>query len=316
MKESTGKFFVKFRGVRGSFPTPTKNTLEYGGNTACVEVNVNGRLIILDAGTGIIGLGEDLLFDHITSSSNSYERQPINATLLLSHIHQDHIQGFTFFKPAHLPSTNLDVFGYSDFDEGLDIILSDLLFSKSFPLDLGDIAANLSITNISGNNEVIVFYPNNSQPVIKTATSKEDFIPQGEEIIISCYKSYAHPQNGVMAYKIAYKNKSVVYATDREGYIGGDKKLARFARNCDLLIHDAQYTSEDYSSTSAPKQGFGHSTFDMALDSKNQAHANQLAFFHLDPSYSDEKIAEIERYYKSQESNCFVAKEGLEIEII
>ena len=119
-----------------------------------------------------------------------------------------------------------------------------------------------------------------------------------------------------MAYKIAYKNKSVVYATDREGYIGGDKKLARFARNCDLLIHDAQYTSEDYSSTSAPKQGFGHSTFDMALDSKNQAHANQLAFFHLDPSYSDEKIAEIERYYKSQESNCFVAKEGLEIEII
>ena len=202
MKESTGKFFVKFRGVRGSFPTPTKSNLEYGGNTACVEINVNNHLIILDAGTGIISLGEDLVLEHIASSANSFERTPINATILLSHIHQDHIQGFTFFKPAHITSTNIDVFGYSDFDEGLDDILSDLLFSKSFPLDLGDVASNLNITNISGNDEVIVFEPNTTQPILKTVTSKEDFIPQGEQVIISCYKSYAHPQNGIMAYKI------------------------------------------------------------------------------------------------------------------
>ncbi|MBQ2870139.1 MBL fold metallo-hydrolase [bacterium] len=316
MKNSNGKFFVKFRGTRGSFPTPSKSQLEYGGNTACVEVNVNNNLIILDAGTGIIGLGEDLVIDHIASATTSFDRTPINATLLLSHIHQDHIQGFPFFKPAHLTSTNLQVFGYSDFDEGLDEILSDLLFSKSFPLDLGDIAANLNITNISGNDEIIILSPDNKQPIIKTVTCKDDFIPQGEEVIISCYKSYAHPQNGVMSYKIAYKDKSVVYATDREGYIGGDKKLARFARNCNLLIHDAQYTEEDYSSTMAPKQGFGHSTFDMALDIQNQSHAKQLAFFHLEPSYSDEKISAIETEYKNKEPNCFVAKEGLEIEII
>ena len=116
MKNSEGKFFVKFRGVRGSFPTPTKNNLEYGGNTACVEINVNNHLIILDAGTGIISLGEDLLLDHISSSENSFDRTPISTTLLLSHIHQDHIQGFPFFKPAHITSTNLNVFGYSDFD--------------------------------------------------------------------------------------------------------------------------------------------------------------------------------------------------------
>lgn len=316
MKNSEGKFFVKFRGVRGSFPTPTKNTLEYGGNTACVEINVNNHLIILDAGTGIISLGEDLVLEHISSSENSFDRTPINATLLLSHIHQDHIQGFPFFKPAHIPSTNLNVFGYSDFDEGLDEILSDLLFSKSFPLDLGDIAAGLSITNISGNDEVIILSPDYSQPIIKKVSTKEDFTPKDEEVIISCYKSYAHPQNGVMAYKISYKDKSVVYSTDREGYIGGDKKLARFARNCNLLIHDAQYTEEDYSSTISPKQGFGHSTFDMALDIQKQAHAKLLAFFHLEPSYTDEKMMAIENEYKSKEPNCFVAKEGLEIEIV
>ena len=130
MKNSTGKFYVKFRGVRGSYPTPSADKILYGGNTACVEVNVNGHLIVLDAGTGIIGLGEDLLSDYISSSPNYDEREPINALLLLSHIHQDHILGFPFFKPAHLQSTNVSVFGYSDFDEGLDDILSDLLFSK------------------------------------------------------------------------------------------------------------------------------------------------------------------------------------------
>lgn len=316
MKESKEKFYVKFRGIRGSFPTPGKTTVEYGGNTACVEINVNNNLIILDAGTGIISLGEDLVLEHIASAADAYERTPINATLLLSHIHQDHIQGFTFFKPAHISSTNLEVFGYSDFDEGLDIILSDLLFSKSFPLDLGDIASNLNITNISGNNEIIILSPKYGQPVLKTVTSKDDFEPKGEEVIISCYKSYAHPQNGVMAYKIAYKDKSVVYATDREGYMGGDKKLARFARNCNLLIHDAQYTEEDYSSTVSPKQGFGHSTFEMAIESQHLSHAKQLAFFHLEPSYCDKKIAALDEHYKTIEPNCFVAKEGMEIEII
>ncbi len=316
MKNSEGKFFVKFRGVRGSFPTPNREMLEYGGNTSCVEVNVNGHLIILDAGTGIISLGEDLAAEHIASAENPYERKPVKATLLLSHIHQDHIQGFTFFKPAHLASTELNVFGYSDFDEDLEDILSDLLFSKSFPLDLGDIAANVRINNISGSSEIIILSPECEEPILKTVTSKEDFIPKGEEVIISCYKSYAHPQNGIMAYKIAYKDKNVVYATDREGYVDGDKKLARFARNCNLLIHDAQYTSEDYSSTISPKQGFGHSTYKMAIESKHQSHAQKLAFFHLEPSYTDEKIRAIETEISNSEPDCFVAKEGEEIEII
>ncbi len=123
---------------------------------------------------------------------------------------------------------------------------------------------------------------------VKRIENFEEIIPKEDEVIISCYKSYAHPQDGVMVYKIAYKDKSMVYASDKESYIGGDKRLAMFARNCDLLVHDSQYITEDYLNAYYPKQGYGHSTFDMALDCKKQANAKMLAFYHFDPSYNDE----------------------------
>ena len=87
-----------------------------------------------------------------------------------------------------------------------------------------------------------------------------------------------------------YKGKSLVYATDKESYPGGDKKLVKFAKGCDLIIHDAQYSTEDYLSIYVPKQGFGHSTFEMALDCKRQVEADKIVFFHYDPCYNDEKL--------------------------
>ena len=105
------KFIVKFRGIRGSYPTPRTDCLEYGGNTAFVELRVNNHLIIIDAGTGIVDLGVELFKEHVASGVSLFERKPIRATILLSHIHQDHIQGFTFFSPSHILTTELDVFG-------------------------------------------------------------------------------------------------------------------------------------------------------------------------------------------------------------
>lgn len=81
-----------------------------------------------------------------------------------------------------------------------------------------------------------------------------------------------------MIYKITYKNKSLVYATDKECYLGGDKKFIRFAKDCDLLIHDSQYTTEDYLNPYSPKQGYGHSTFDMAVETMKQTNAKNLVF--------------------------------------
>ena len=313
--DTKNKFVVKFRGVRGSYPTPKADCLQFGGNTACVEIRVNNNLIILDAGTGIIELGNQLAQEHVASGASIFERTPIKATILLSHIHQDHIQGFTFFVPSHISTTELSVFGNTDYLSGIEESLSNILFNKSFPLDMGDMAASIKFTDIS-ESFIIVFDGENATPYLRKVTSEFDLIPKEDEVLVSFYKSYSHPQNGVIIYKIAYKDKSIVYATDKEDFIGGDKKLMLFARNTDLLIHDAQYTVEDYVSPISSKQGYGHSTFDMAVDVAKQAHAKKLAFFHLSPSYNDEKLLTLEQSYKNLFNTSFIAKEGTEVEIL
>lgn len=308
-------FTVKFRGIRGSYPTPNKGFLDIGGNTSCVEVNVGGHLIILDAGTGIISLGNELMKKHIASSDEMFERTPINATILLSHIHADHIQGFNFFKPLNILTSKIRVFGFSDYGDSLETNLHNLLYGMSFPVCLNDVAADIEISNIM-DGEVLIFSENSPVPLRKRVISADDITPIGEEVIVTCMKSYAHGTEGVMVYKIAYHDKTLVYATDKESYIGGDKRLAFFARNANLLIHDSQYTGEDYLSPIAPKQGFGHSTFEMAIETAKAAQVEQLAFFHFDPSYDDEKLKNIEKYYKDQFEGCFMAYEGYEINLL
>ena len=306
-----GEFSVKFRGVRGSYPIASKDFLQYGGNTSCVEVNVNGNLIILDAGTGLINVGNELLGKYIASGIKASDRTPMKATDLISHIHQDHLQGFTFFRPLHVPSSQINVFGNVNYNESLADELSELLFGKSFPLDLGDIAGNLNIKDINETEGIILRH--GEPPIIKRIENENDAKVEGDDVLITCYRSYAHPQEGVLIFKISYKDKSLVYATDKESYPGGDKKLANFARGCNLLIHDAQYTTEDYLDAFTPKQGYGHSTFDMALEAKNQTGAEKLVFFHFDPDYDDNKLNSIKENYK--DDNVILAQEGLEIEL-
>ena len=303
------EFSLKFRGVRGSYPLPNEKFLRYGGNTACVEVNVGGHLIVLDAGTGLINVGDELVERHISSGFSPEERTPIYATVLLSHIHQDHIQGFTFFRPLHLKSTSINVFGQVAEGENLSEELSNILFGKSFPLDLKDIAGKLNIRNLKNEEKVILRH--NQEPIVTIGNGEWD------DVVIQCYKSYAHPQDGVVIYKISYKGKSLVYATDKESFLGGDKKLIDFARNCTVLIHDAQYTTEDYLNQFAPKQGYGHSTFDGAIEVQRQANAEKLVFFHFDPSYNDEKLDRIKEYYTNQfPEKVFMAQENMELEIL
>lgn len=306
------EFKVIFRGVRGSYPVANNDFLQYGGNTSCVEVNVNGHLIILDAGTGLINIGNELLSKYITSSADGAQRKPINATVLLSHIHQDHILGFTFFRPLHIPSTVVNVYGNVNYNETLSDEIAGLLFGKSFPLDLGDIAGNLNIKELNETEGIILRH--GEVPIIKRIESDEDARVEGDDVLITCYRSYAHPQEGVIIYKITYKDKILVYATDKESYPGGDKKLANFARSCNLLIHDAQYTMEDYLDVYSPKQGFGHSTFDMAIEAKEQANAEKLVFFHYDPTYSDNKLNSIKEHYK--QDDILFAYEGMELDLM
>lgn len=309
-----GEFKVKFRGVRGSYPLAKKEFLNYGGNTSCVEVHVNGHLIILDAGTGMIDAGNELMQKYIESGVTPKERTPINATVLISHIHQDHILGFTFFKPLHVASSVINVFGNVNYNETLADELATLLFGKSFPVDLGNIAGTLNIRDLSEMEGIILRH--GEPPIVKRIENENDEKVSGDDVLITCYRSYAHPQEGVIIYKIAYKDKTLVYATDKESYKGGDKRLARFARNCSLLIHDSQYTTEDYLNLYLPKQGYGHSTFDMALECQEQVNAEKLVFFHFDPSYDDEKLDLIKEQYKYTSDKAILAYEGLEINLL
>lgn len=304
-------FKVKFRGVRGSFPVADKDFMHYGGNTACVEINAGSHLIILDAGTGIVNVGDELMQKYILSGINDNDRNPINATILLSHIHQDHLLGLTFFKPMHIKNANINIFGLGNDVEDLSKNLSNLVFGKTFPLELGDVACNLNIQNLS--DEFVILLKQDSSPIL----IRKELAAQGEnDVLISFYKSYVHPQSGVMIYKISYKGKSVVYATDKECYFGGDKTFIKFAKNCDLLIHDTQYTQDDYLDFNLPKQGYGHSTFDMAIEAMKQTCAKQLACFHYDPGYNDLKLSQIKDYYSSNVSNIIFPHEGLELDII
>lgn len=305
------EFSVKFRGVRGSFPVAKKEFYNYGGNTSCVEVNAGGHLIILDAGTGIVDVGDDLMEKSISSSVKPEERKPIMATVLLSHIHHDHLLGLTFFKPLHLKSTKVMVFGPEQVNTTLADSLSEIIFGKTFPLDLDEISCRLEIQGICDGQAILI--KKDKKPEL---VNSADVMPEEDDILITFYKSYVHPQDGVMIYKITYKNKSLVYATDKECYFGGDRKFIKFAKNCDLLIHDAQYTTEDYLNPCSPKQGYGHSTFDMAIEVMKQAKAKKLAFFHFDPSYDDARLARIKEYYTSSNKNVYLPNEGLEISIL
>lgn len=308
------EFKVKFRGVRGSYPVVDKDYMQYGGNTSCVEIHVGGHLIILDAGTGLVNVGDELMQEYIISGTNNENRTPIKATVLLSHIHHDHIQGFTFFRPLHVRSTVINVYGNVNYNESLADELATLLFGKSFPLDLGDIAGNLNIHDIS-ETDAIILKPNQN-PIVRRIETEKDLEVDNDDVLITFYRSYAHPQEGVLIYKIQYKGKTLVYASDKETYHGGDRKLANFAKDCDLIIHDSQYTTEDYMDSFVPKQGYGHSTFDMAMECKQQINAKQLVFFHFDPSYNDEKLNQIKEQYQTKNSDAVMAYEGLEIKLL
>ena len=291
---------VKFWGVRGSYPTPGAETVKYGGNTASVEIRAGERTIILDAGTGIIPLGREL----------ARTKRAGEILLLLSHLHHDHTQGFPFFVPAYMPSTRLHIYGPDGTHESLKGVLERNQSSETFPVGLRDMASSKDIQAVR-ESQIVVWDGDGVR-------AAESGIPVGEEaVVIRIHKSYAHP-GGVYVYRITWRGKSVVYATDTEGYVGTDKRLVKFAKDADVLIHDAQYLDEHYWGQLEgfpATQGFGHSTVTMASEVAASARTGQLVLFHHDPAYTDDMLAGMERTAKSLFTDSVAAYEGLEIDL-
>lgn len=307
------RFTVKFRGVRGSHPVPGQGTIRYGGNSSCVEVRAGGHLIILDAGTGIIGLGNEL-FQHYTSSGKDIdEREPIVFTILFSHTHHDHTQGFAFFKPAYIPTSTCYLFGPRLLEEELEEGLTKAMVSPYFPVQLEDLSSVRRIRSLHESETILYDDPKNPPRVLNYY--RDDAARSGYQVRVRLMRSLAHPNGGVFVYRIEMNGKSVVYATDTEGYVGGDQRLVQFSKDADLLIHDSQYMHRDYIGRSVYVQGYGHSTVDMAADVASQAGVGKLALFHYDPQYEDSTIVDMERRAKGIFKNSIAAREGQEIEL-
>jgi phosphoribosyl 1,2-cyclic phosphodiesterase len=290
---------VKFWGVRGSYPAPGEGTVKFGGNTASVEVRAGERTIVLDAGTGIIPLGRELV-----------RRRTHEVVLLFSHLHHDHTQGFPFFVPAYLPNAKLHIFGPDGTHESLKNVLEHNQSSETFPVSLREMASSKDIQSVR-ESQVLVWDEAGIRVAESTAGLGDD------AVVVRIHKSYAHP-GGVYVYRITWHGKSVVYATDTEGYVGTDKRLVAFAKDADVLIHDAQYSDEHYwgaVSGFPSTQGYGHSTVTMACEVAASARVGQLILFHHDPSYSDAMISELESLAKDKFPNTQSAFEGLDVQL-
>ena len=278
---------VKFWGVRGSHPAPGPRTVRYGGNTPCVEVRLGEQVIILDAGTGLIGLGRDLARRPRPAAA------PQSYVLLLSHLHHDHIQGFPFFAPAYQPGVSLDVYGPEAFEQALEEVFSRNQNPPLFPVALREMGAAKHFHSLQDGEQIVL---------------------KGD-IRIRSMSSHAHPGR-LLIYRIEHRGLSVVYATDTEGYVGGDRRLAAFARGADLLIHDAQYTEEHYRGLKPglpATQGYGHSTAEMACELAGAAGVKQLVLFHHDPGYDDDTITAIECRARQLFPGTLAACEGMEL---
>ena len=303
MPKNSEKFKIKFRGTRGSYPVAKKNFLEFGGNTACVEIRCSKQLIILDAGGGIIDVGLDEV-----KKIPKFSFKPRLTTIFLSHIHQDHIQGLQFYKPLFVKKSKIRLFGPTLKDESLEETLRKILFDKVFPLGLDEIRSDFEVNNFSPDKVVTISQSGNAKIHDKLDFNKKSI---KDDIVITCYKSNSHPKNGCLCLKIEYNKKSLVYATDIEAGYNPESEFLDFIRGCDVLIHDAQYTSSDYTNPKNQKKGFGHSTFEMAIDTQRKTNAKKLYFFHYDPEYDDGKLQNLEKILAT--NNILFAKENDEI---
>lgn len=302
-KKKNSEFTLKIRGCRGSYPVCSPEFTKYGGNTTCYEVRAGDHAIILDAGTGIINLGEEL------ASESRKNKKAVVATVLISHTHHDHTEGFPFFAPLFLGSSSIYMFGPSSSYVEIEDALVQGLAAPYFPVGLSETNSMKKILPVTESHK-IQFFKNNRVPVLINKYHDKLDAKTKPEVEISIMKGYNHPKNGVLHYKISYKGKSIVYATDTEGFIGGDTRLIRFAEGADILIHDSQYLPDEYDSGPLPKQGWGHCTYEMACLVAKKAGVKKLILHHHDPKRTDREVDNIEALAKKILPSCEAAREN------
>ncbi len=278
---------LTFWGTRGSIPAPGPYTVRIGGNTTCLEVSTeNGVRIVVDAGTGIRSLGLALVKNE----------NPDPITLLLTHSHWDHLEGFTFFAPAYHPAHSIDVYGNRIAQEVLRRDIFEGRDNRYFPVNMDDFRAEITF---------------------------HDKLPEPFEIgdirVVSMRLN--HPGNGY-AYRFEHNGRRVAFITDNElglQYQGGNtpEEIEAFCRGVDVLIHDAQFLPSEIEA----HRGWGHSTYDEAVDLAHQAGVPHILLTHHDPERDDDDcdalLVEANKYVadRGYKVKCEMAIEGRSLEI-
>jgi phosphoribosyl 1,2-cyclic phosphodiesterase len=269
---------VRFRGVRGSIACPSPAYMGFGGNTSCVEVRAGGRVVILDAGTGIRPLGQ------LLKREGARE-----ADILFSHTHWDHVNGFPFFTPAFDPDHAFRVFaGHLAERGGIREALAGHMNEPMFPVPLDVMRARLSFTDFPAGETLDL------GPGLRARTAPLN-----------------HP-NGATAYRIEHAGRSVCYVTDTEHVPGRpDERVLALIAGADLVIYDSTYTDAGFPA----RVGWGHSTWQEGLRLVRRAGAHRLVVFHHDPDHDDEVMAGIEHELAGESEGNLVAREGMRLEL-
>ncbi|MBO0777804.1 MAG: MBL fold metallo-hydrolase [Ktedonobacteraceae bacterium] len=296
------RFLVRFWGVRGSYPTPGPHTLRHGGNTSCVEIQVGSHTLILDAGSGIIQLGQDLM-------QQAVQQDTLDLALFITHGHGDHLVGFPFFAPLFDARTNLHLFGPELAGHNIEQLVTSLMSPPYFPVDVRTLPSHRTYHTLTG-TQCICWQPDNKNPFIKQQVSSPN---NPNEVRITTCMTQTHPLDGALIYCIEYAGRRLVYATDVEWSNGQEADFLALSQGADLLIHDAQYTQHDYEHI---KHGFGHSTVEMATEAARAAHVHELILFHHEPTYDDDQLDRMEEAARKRFAHTRSAYEGLEIDLL
>lgn len=289
-------------GTRGAIPTAGADFLEYGGNTSCISVCCGGELVVFDAGTGIAQLDAAGLRAACPNTDRPDTAEPaahLNTTqpgaappaaqpvkhvhLFLSHLHLDHVQGLIGFPLLQDPSAELHLYGEARDGMGLRAWLDRLFGPPYWPVSLDDSRAGITIREIGPDTQ---FSP---APGLSVRTLR------------SC-----HP-NQSLIYRLDGPGRSIVYTPDCELTDDIAPRLTDFARGCDLLVWDANFSEADL------QKGWGHSTWQQGLAIARAAGAARVLMTHYDRSYTDAFLARQEHLAKQESNQCVFAREGMEI---
>ncbi|CAA9209946.1 MAG: hypothetical protein AVDCRST_MAG77-1990 [uncultured Chloroflexi bacterium] len=299
---------------------PGPQTVRYGGNTACVEVRADdGTLVVLDCGTGAHALGQSLM---------ASGQGPLRGHLLITHTHWDHIQGFPFFAPLFVPGNEWDIYAPGAIGQRLEETLAGQMEFTYFPVTLAEMGATIRFHDLTegvfqaGGIHVTGRYLNHPAVVmgfrleadgatVVYATDHEPHAASFPELAENgeagehTARGARHASNG----KSAQEQRLPVHQEDR--------RHVEFLRGADLVIHDAQYTLEEYPN----KRGWGHTPMELATDFAALAAAERLALFHHDPTRTDEALDPLVVRCRQRplaletDMSVFAAAESMEIDL-